>query len=325
MPDAWPPFRPVPWLPGPDLQTIVPALLRPAGDAPVPESRIVSVGPHDAVRVDLDRPGGAAQGTLLLLHGMGGSSESPYMRHTAVAALQRGLVVARMNLRTCGGSASLATTLYNAGQSDDVARVLEALEADGHARPLLAVGFSLGGNVLLRYAGRAGGECTADALVTVNPPVDLAACAASIERPRNWIYQAYYARKLRRQLREVAAVRAVSGIERLGAARTVRRFDELFTAPDAGYESADRYYADASAGPWLDRIARPTLVLSAANDPIVPAGTLRPYHRLPAIRFEHPAAGGHCGYWARGPDRFWAAQAALGFLAAVTAPTRVAP
>ncbi len=315
----------MPWLPGADLQTIVPVLSRAAPPARPAEPRIVPVGPHDAVRVDIDRPVADPRGTLLLLHGMGGSSESPHVLWTAAAALGRGLVAARMNLRKCGGSAGLARTLYNAGQSDDVARVLEALDADGHARPFLAVGFSLGGNVLLRYAGRAGHACAADALAAVNPPVDLTACAASIERPRNRLYQAYYARKLRRQLRQVAAVRAVAGIERLGDARTVRRFDELFTAPDAGYPSAARYYAEASAGPWLARIVRPTLVLSAANDPIVPVDTLAAFHALRTIRFEHPASGGHCGYWARGADRFWAAQVALGFLESRTGRSLGAP
>jgi len=321
LPEAWPGFRPVGWLPGPDLQTIVPALhgaRRPARHA---ESRIVEVGSGSAVRIEIDRPASRPSGTLLLLHGMGGSAESPYVLRTAALAVARGLVAARMNLRTCGGTEHLAATLYNAGQSDDVARVLEALDADGHAGPFLAVGFSLGGNVLLRFAGRAGPGCRLDALAAINPPIDLAACARSIERPRNWIYQAHYARKLRRQLRRIAILRNVPGIERLGQARTVRRFDELYTAPDAGYASSERYYAEASAAPWLAGVARPALVLSAANDPIVPVGIFAAHHGLAALRFEHPARGGHCGYWSRGPDRFWAAWAALGFFqATVTIP-----
>jgi uncharacterized protein len=312
--DASSGFRPVGWLPGPDLQTIFPVLRRPPRTLDATEPLVVDVGRGSAVRIEVDRPTARPRGTLLVLHGMGGSAGSSYVLRTAQAARARGLTTARMNLRTCGGTERLAQTLYNAGQSEDVAAVLEALAAQHHPRPFLAVAFSLGGNVLLRYAGRAADGCALDALAAINPPIDLPACARSIERPRNFVYHAHYVRKLREQLKRVAAIRAVPGIERLGQARTIRRFDELFTAPDGGYSSSARYYEEASAGPTLQRIARRTLVLSAANDPIVPVEIFRPHHGLERLSFTHPESGGHCGYWSRGPEPFWAARAALDFL-----------
>jgi uncharacterized protein len=307
-------FRPVPWLPGADLQTIFPALRRPQNRFQGTKRRIVDVGSGSAVQIEIDPPTHVeAQGTLLLLHGMGGSADSPYLLRMAAAATKRGLVTARMNLRTCGGTERLARTLYNAGQSEDVRAVLNALEASGYPRPFFAVGFSLGGNILLRYAGREAQDSTLDALAAINPPIDLAACACSIERRRNFVYQAHYVRRLKEQVERVAAVRDVPGIERLAEARTIRRFDELFTAPDGGYRSNDQYYAEASSKPTLDRIARPTLILSAENDPIVPVEIFAPHHGIPGLSFAHPRHGGHCGYWARGPEPFWVSGTVMDF------------
>ncbi len=314
-------FCPAFWLPGPDLQTIVPSLL--AGP-PVPgpvERHVVSVAEGCAVRLDINRPA-APRATLLLVHGMGGSSESGYMRRTARQALWRGWVAARMNLRNCGGSESLTRGLYNAGQGDDVGRALRWLRASrGFPAPYHVAGFSLGGNIVLRYAGAGSDACLADAVVAVNPPVDLEACSRAIERPRNAIYRRHYVAGLRSQLRSIAVVRRPPEpwpIPR--GITTVRAFDETYTAPDAGYRSVDEYYATASAGPLLERIRRPTLVLCATNDPFVPAAMFSPYHGLDApLRFVHPSRGGHCGYWQSGKPRFWAGRAALDFLDASAA------
>lgn len=308
-------FRPAVWLPGRHLQTVVPSLW-PAPPVPGrPERMIVPVAETAAVRVEINRPRDRSRGTLLLVHGMGGSAESGYMRRTAVPALRRRWTVVRMNLRNCGGTEILSRTLYNAGQSKDVGRVLEALGQARFPRPFAAVGFSLGGNIVLRCGGIEGTACRADALAAVNPPIDLECCARALERPANRIYQAYYTRKLLRALRRILAVRDLPGFPPPDRSiRTVRRFDDLYTAPDAGCASAEEYYAQASAGPRLGGLARPTVVISAADDPFVPVEMFEPYHDLRPVRFVHPGRGGHCGYWRAAKPRFWAAQAVLGFL-----------
>lgn len=315
-PAAEDPYEPPRWLPGGHLQTIVPSLwpVR-ALDAAV-EPLIVAVGDGSAVRVDVARPAAPARGTLLLIHGLAGDAGSPYMVRTARSALARGWAVARMNLRNCGGTEALSRTLYNAGQSDDAGAVLAALERSGLPRPYAAAGFSLGGNILLRYAGRAGAGCGADLVAGVNAPLDLEACLQSLERPANAIFETYFVVLLCREVTRLRSVRSVPGPPASWPAiRRLRRFDHLFTAPDAGYASAEAYYAGASAAPTLSDLRVPTLLLSAANDPFVPVAVYdEARRRVPAgVVFAHPSGGGHVGYWDGGPARFWAGEALLDF------------
>jgi len=312
-------FRPVPWLRGRHLETIVPSLW-PAPDVTgLAEPRIVPVAPGTAVRVEISRPRGRARGTLLLVHGMGGSANSAYMLRTARLACERGFVAARMNLRNCGGTEALSSTLYNAGQSDDVRHALAALADEGLPRPLGVAGFSLGGNLVLLHAGKAGTACAADTVVAVNPPVDLDACLRALERPENQIYQIHFLAGLCRQIRSIRRHRPVQG-PRVSVLRirTIRRFDGLFTAPDAGHPSAEAYYAAASSGPHLASIAVPALIVSAGNDPFVPTRMFEPHREASRhLRFEIPDRGGHLGYWQRGSPRFWAGVAIVRALEAL--------
>jgi predicted alpha/beta-fold hydrolase len=287
------------------------------------EHRVVQVADDTAIRLDINRPDTPARGTLLLVHGMCGSSESGYMRRTARSAVDRAWVAVRMNLRNCGGTEPLSRTLYNAGQSDDVARALSALEEERFPRPFVAAGFSLGGNIVLRYAGLEGAASRADAIAAVNPPIDLERCACAMELRRNRAYQSHYTRGLARQLRRIHRARGTS-LPRppKRRIRTVRQFDELYTAPDAGHPSAEAYYATASAGPHLGRIRRPGLILSSANDPIVPLDLFTSHYGNTALRFEHPARGGHCGYWQSAAPRFWAGERVLDFFEATSAEAR---
>ena len=310
-------FRPAPYLKGKHLETIVPSLWpAPAVEGPE-EARLVQVSPDAAVRVLVSRPARDVRGTLLLVHGMGGSAESGYMRRSARMAVGHGWIAVRMNLRNCGGTEALSRTLYNAGQSRDAGSVLEYLDSERFPRPFAAAGFSLGGNLVLRYAGATGAEALADAVVGINPPVDLDLCSTALERLENALYRYHFTRMLCREIRAVRAVRPVPGPDlSFWRIRTIRRFDGFFTAPDAGYESAEAYYADASAGPRLHAVRIPAFILSAANDPFVPVEMFDPFRarRPPRMRFYHPERGGHVGYWQAGEPRFWAGQAILEFL-----------
>lgn len=309
-------FRPAPWLRGPHAQTIVSRLIPAPSLRGSAEAIDVPVAEGTKVRLLATRPASASRGTLLAIHGLGGSAESPYMRRTAALAASRGWTVVRMNLRNCGGTEALASTLYNAGQSDDADAALHALEARAFPRPYALVGFSLGGNIAMRYAGLSGDDCRADRVAAVNPPVDLTLCIASMERPANALYHAYFTRLLCAHLARIRRVRAVPGPK--ATPRTiggVRGFDEAFTAPDAGYASAADYYRGASAAPVLSGIRRPALIVSSKDDPFVPVAMFDAHRAASAhLRFGHPAAGGHCGYWSATRPRFWAADAVLRFL-----------
>lgn len=300
-----------PLLPGGHLQSIVPTLWprRPSSDRWEP--RIVRLGEHDALLTKL-HPGGAA-GSLVLVHGLGGSAESGYLVALTAAARARGLTVLRVNLRSSGGSERLSRTLPNAGRSDDLGAVLEVL-ADELPRPVGVVGFSLGGNLTMRYVARAGDACRADAAVAVNPPLDLDACLSRLERGVLRPYDRFYVVKVCRQLEAIRRVREVPGPVadpwKIGG---LRRFDDLFTAPDGGYPSSVEYYADASAGPLLGGVRRPSLVLTAVNDPVVDWEIVRSFvgERVELLVTER---GGHCGYWQTGATRFWAAGPILDWL-----------
>jgi uncharacterized protein len=310
-----PEFAPAPWLRGPHAQTIVPSLLPARAVGGASETIDIPVAPGTKVRVVVTRPQGAPRGTIIAIHGLSGSAESGYMRRTAAQALAHTWAVVRINLRNCGGTEALATTFYNAGQSDDADAVLSAIEEAGLPRPYALVGFSLGGNIALLYAGRSGNACRADAVCGVNPPVDLAVCIDAIERSGNRLYHAHFTRNLCAQLRRIRSVRDVPGpVAKPATIGGVRGFDEVFTAPDAGYASAADYYRGASAAAVLAGIRRPALIVSAQDDPFVPV-TMFDAHREASklLRLAHPSGGGHCGYWGSTRPRFWAANAALTF------------
>ncbi|RMF72482.1 MAG: alpha/beta fold hydrolase, partial [Acidobacteria bacterium] len=298
LPDV-PDFDPGPLLRQPDVQTIATAL-RPA-PAVGPPRRVLEVPVEDekAVRVLVNEPAGAPpRGTVLLVHGLAGAADSSYMCWTAVEALARGWTVARMVLRGCDGTIALSRSLHNAAQSDDVERVLEALRGTGLPGPFAAIGFSLGASLVLRATALAGEAAASDIAVGVNPPVDLALCAEALERPRNLHYRVYFMRRLCRMLEESRRTIEVPGPPaRLWRVRSIRQFDDLYTAPMAGFRDALDYYRRASVGPVLDRIRRPALVLCSRDDPLIPE---RSFDGIPrrrgSVLCRLVRHGGHVGY-----------------------------
>ncbi len=268
------------------------------------------------VRSPAPRP---PQGRLLLLHGLGGCADSRYLRRTLLAAHRRGWEVVRMNARGTGEGAGLARRLPHAGRWPDVAAVVEGdvWTAAAAGTPLAAIGFSLGGSILLRYLGEAGSDSPLSVAVAVNPPTDLAWSLRELERPANRLYHAYYVRALSRGLAHRARLHPdLYTPPDARRHRSVRALDEDYVAPDAGFASAEAYYAGCSAGPLLHQLRVPALILSSRDDPFVPPEMLRrdvDQACNPELTLALVPRGGHMGYleWRRGRLDFWAAEACL--------------
>ncbi|HXR96216.1 MAG TPA: alpha/beta fold hydrolase [Terriglobales bacterium] len=238
---------------------------------------------------------------LLLVHGLEGSSEAGYMLTTATAALGRGWHVARMNVRGCGDSEPRCATLYNSGKSGDVARAVEWLAS----RPLVSAvavgGFSMGGNLVLKYAGERAEDALPPllAVAAVSPCLDLAASADALHRKVNYFYERRFLENLKGRLRRHDAREPGRyPVGRLGTLRSVRAFDDVITAPFTGYRNADDYYFRASAARVLDRIRVPTLILHAEDDPfiVVTQESRNTMEGNPNIRFIATRHGGHCAF-----------------------------
>ena len=261
------------------------------------------------------------QPTILLVHGLEGSSASRYMLNTARKAFRLGFNVLRLNQRNCGDTEHLTRTLYNSGLSGDVRAVVrELIERDGLRRIFLA-GFSMSGNIVLKMAGEDGEDVPPElaGVCAVSPSADLSSCAEAINRRANWVYQQSFLRSLRRRIRHkhklYPELYDTSG---LGLVRTIRDFDELYTAADGGYRDADDYYSRASALPLIPRIRVPTLIIHAQDDPFIPFEPLRDAEVTanPYVLLLAPARGGHVGFVAAdtyAEDRFWAENRALEF------------
>ena len=291
------------WLPGGNLQTIWPALFsRTAPQAPPPYRRERWDTPDgDFVDVDfVDAPAGRAAPLLVLFHGLEGSSRSHYALAFAHRAAQLGWSYAVPHFRGCSGEINRAPRAYHSGDYEEIGWMLGRLRAR-HERPLAAVGVSLGGNALLRWAEEAGDSAaaTACAVAAICSPVDLAAGGMAIGRGFN---RQVYTRMFLRTMKQKAWAKwqqhpGLFDRERMRAARTLYEFDDLFTAPLHGFRDTDDYWFRASAKPHLHRIRIPALVLNARNDPFIPAHSLPAPHEVGRhVTLWQPAHGGHVGF-----------------------------
>jgi uncharacterized protein len=259
--------------------------------------------------------------TLVLVHGLEGSSESSYMRGVAEKAWRSGFNVLRMNQRNCGGSEHLTPTIYNSGLSGDYRAVLAELIEQEALRNICLVGYSMGGNLVLKMAGELGETAPAElaGVCGICPTVDLAACVEAIERPGNRVYHRHFVRLLKARMRRKAKLfPGRFNISRLDRVRTIREFDDAITAPHSGYRDAADYYEHASAVRVASQISVPALILTAKDDPIVPFGSMDvpTIARNPWVRFIAPDQGGHCSFISRwaGWERYWAEACVVEFV-----------
>ena len=284
---------------------------------PAPIPRYFDVSPDARVLAHCYwQPDPRQHGTLLGLHGLEGSSQAHYMRGLADKAYAAGLNAVMLNQRNCGGTEGLSAGLYHSGLSADPRAVITELTTLDRLPALAVAGYSLGGNVALRLAGDYGPDTPPQvrAIVAVSPTINLGLCVEALERRSNLLYEWNFVRNLKSRMRRKD--RAWPGrfdLSRLRGVRTVREFDERFTAPHHRFRDADDYYYRASSLRVIDRIQVPTLILSARDDPFVPAEQFGDpaLAANPHITLQVTRHGGHCGYYAQANgsfDGYWAEQ-----------------
>ena len=315
-----PHFEPrAPWW-GPDLQTLRNFLRRmaPAVEGVTSQRLLLPLGDAsgDALSVLLEQPPRARRVPVVLVHGLGGCEDSAYMRVSAAWLLARGHPVLRVNLRGAGPSGASCRLLYHAGRSQDLRALLAALPQPLVGDGVVLVGFSLGGNAVLKLLGE--GAAGVVAAASVSAPIDLAAASARMLERRNWLYHRYLLRRVKRDATGGRSELSAGERRAVAAARSVFEFDDTFVAPRNGWRDAAEYYAVNSAERFLASIEVPTLLVHALDDPWIPAAA---YQRVdwaanPRLTPVLAPGGGHVGFHARGSRVPWHDRALDAFLAA---------
>lgn len=302
----FPPFRPrPPWFGG-DLQTLRTTVREALGRAPFrltgTPARLsfpMPDGSGDVLLGALDRPatGEAGRPLAILIHGLTGDEDGAYMHATAAALLAAGHPVLRLNLRGAGPSRPLCRGHYHAGRSEDLRAVIAQLPPDLARHGLVLVGYSLGGNMLLKFLGENDSPVPVRAAAAISAPIDLAATSRRFLARRNAVYHRWLLDRMK------AEALAAPGLDpaqapRIRALRTTLEFDEVVVAPPNGFAGAADYYHRSSAVRHMGGIRSPTLVIHALDDPWIPADAYTgfPWHENPALVPLLPRSGGHVGF-----------------------------
>jgi hypothetical protein len=302
-----------------DMQTLLANFLPRRVNLPPPENTIVEVDPGTKSQVLCHcnwQPESVRSGrmTLVLLHGLEGSSQSQYMLGNADKAWRAGWNVIRMNMRNCGGTEMLSSTLYHSGLSGDVRAVAEFFVDRFNLGQMAWAGYSMGGNMVLKAAGEFGESPPywLRAVVGVSPVLDLQPSADALHNPRNRVYEWNFLRNmLARYRRKAELLPDKFSLANCKLVRSIRTYDEYVVAPNCGFLGADDYYTRAASARVIDRITVPTLILHAVDDPfirILPE-TLAKIRANPHIKFIETKHGGHCGFLASATeheDGYWA-------------------
>jgi predicted alpha/beta-fold hydrolase len=301
-----PTFKPAWWLPGPHLQTLWHSLCRRPPQLQRQRERLW-LEDGDFLDLDWHGPHSAEAPLVLVLHGLTGSSNSHYALGLQQALATRGWASVALNWRGCSGEPNLLARGYHSGASDDLAETVRHLRAQRPLTPLYVVGYSLGGNVLLKYLGETGDDSQVQGAVAVSVPFRLDQCADRLGLGFSRVYQAHFMKQMvayvktkQRLFSHQGMADRLSTLDRLGALdgmRTFWDFDDRITAPLHGFSDAQDYYTHSSSRYFLGRIATPTLIIQAADDPFVFRHSLpEPAELSPHIEFELHTHGGHVGF-----------------------------
>jgi predicted alpha/beta-fold hydrolase len=324
------PFVPRRFLSNGHLQTIVGSFLPRTYSLPEPKSQLIEVETTTSARgasfvlchchwqpaeVRSERL------TMVIVHGLEGSSSSPYVLGNSARAWKAGCNVVRMNMRSCGAGEHLSPSIYHAGRSEDVAIVMAELARTHLIRSFALVGYSMGGNLVLKLAGELSSQPPPylKAVVGVSPLLDLVASSVALHQPQNRIYESRFLAGLLKHFRhKVELYPGLYSADGLNKIRTMRQFDEQVVARYGGFTGADDYYHRVASSNWVQDITVPTLILHALDDPFIrmtpeTRGKLLANSRVRLVETRH---GGHCAFLSpeHGDAGFWAERTLLDFL-----------
>lgn len=309
-------FRPAWWLPSAHLQTLWPAMFR---VLPRPRTTRERMELRDGDFVDIDWTPGPRARIALVLHGLEGNSRSHYARGMLSALHGRGWRAGVMHFRGCSGQLNRLPRNYHSGDTADVDFVIGRLRQRWPEAPLAVIGYSLGGNVLLKWLSERGSAAPVAAAVAVSVPFRLELATRRLSAGASRIYQWRLLWALRRKLYQKARARPMPvAAEDISAGRDFFSFDDRITAPLHGFASATAYYRDASCGQYLAGIRRPTLIVQALDDPFMSPEVVPSEYSLAAhVRLEISTHGGHVGFVSGGTPlrpRYWLESRIPGFL-----------
>ncbi|WP_425557023.1 hydrolase [Ferrimonas gelatinilytica] len=313
-----PGFRPSRWWRNAHLQTIWPVLTKPSHPQALNRQRL-ELTDGDFIDLDWQRRPDHNAPLLLLVHGLEGSADSHYMRRLLSDAENQSLAAVAMHQRSCSGEPNRLTRSYHSGASDDLMAVITELKRQYPESPLWVVGYSLGGNQLVKYLGEQREYARVERAVVVSAPLDLAACARRMERGFSRVYQTHLIGRLQQKTRDKLDQLPLTEQE-LSRLKTFYQFDDRVTAPLNGFSGAEDYYQQASGKAFLAHIAVPTLLLHAVDDPFMTEAVIpAPDELSPSVELELCPNGGHVGFieggWPWSP-RYYLERRILGYLAA---------
>ncbi|MEL6199307.1 MAG: hydrolase [Pseudomonadota bacterium] len=301
------PFRPPGWLRNRHVQTLLPALGVVKTPRPSFEREIVPLPDGDSLAADWLRPKPLADDAplLVVLHGLEGSSDSSYARGVSAAALAQGWPAVVMHFRDCGDHRNRLNRRYHAGETGDIECFLDHVRGKYPGRTLLMVGYSLGGNALLKYLGENGEKAPLTAAVAVSVPFELQKASDSISRGFSKFYRWHLMRNMKRALqRKFTPADAPFDFAAAMLAKDFETFDNLVTAPLHGFRDVEHYYDSQSCRQYLSQIAVPTRILHAVDDPFMSPDMIPKAHELSAhVSLELSKHGGHVGFITGGPLR----------------------
>lgn len=296
-------FKPAWWMSNPHLQTILPRFYRTRCNVKTFDEHL-ELPDGDFVELSWSHKPEQSDRTplVVLFHGLGGSIDSFYASGMMKAIIAQGWHCVLMHFRGCGKHTNRKARAYHSGETADATHFIQWLKAQNPKRPLSAIGFSLGGNMLAKYLGESGDNSKLDSAVVISAPLKLSPCAERMSKRFSRVYQKYLLDKLKEGLvKKLSYLKEKFPLQisanQINRIKTLREFDDRITGPLHGFENAQDYYTQCSGLQFLTKVTTPTLIIHAADDPFMTHQVKpKPEELSPAIRYEISTKGGHVGF-----------------------------